>query len=132
MATTVQHNPVLLQQQQQQGQAQKQQQNHPVEDEDVALANYISTSLRFDQVNSNNNSLPSSPSSFAQLSSLFFCLNNLPPPPFPNPYYHSIFFSRLRQKLVVQSLFLVIRLFINFMHFYILFCFNWLRSLSPS
>ncbi|KAK4520838.1 para-aminobenzoate synthase, (PABA) [Mucor velutinosus] len=45
MATTVQHNPALLQQQQ----APKQQQNHPVEDEDVALANYISTSLRFDQ-----------------------------------------------------------------------------------
>ncbi|KAG1123216.1 hypothetical protein G6F42_010752 [Rhizopus arrhizus] len=71
MATTVQHNPVLLQQQQQQQQAQKQQQNHSVEDEDVALANYISTSLRFDQVNSNNNSLSSSPSSFVLLSSLF-------------------------------------------------------------
>ncbi|KAI8638735.1 hypothetical protein BD408DRAFT_422607 [Parasitella parasitica] len=52
MATTIQHNPALLQQQQQHQQQQPQQpqqQNHPVEDEDVALANYISTSLRFDQ-----------------------------------------------------------------------------------
>ncbi|CEP09416.1 hypothetical protein [Parasitella parasitica] len=49
MATTIQHNPALLQQQQQQQPQQPQQQSHPVEDEDVALANYISTSLRFDQ-----------------------------------------------------------------------------------
>jgi hypothetical protein len=35
MTTTIQHNPVLLQK----------------EDEDIALANYLSTSLRFDQVN---------------------------------------------------------------------------------
>jgi hypothetical protein len=52
----------------------------------------------------------------------------------PNPYYHSIFFFApySKKKVVAQSLFLVMRLFINFMHFYILFCFNWLRSLSPS
>ncbi|KAI7896916.1 uncharacterized protein EV154DRAFT_491219 [Mucor mucedo] len=36
MATTIQHNPVLLQQQ-------------PTDDEDVALATYLSSSLRFDQ-----------------------------------------------------------------------------------
>lgn len=35
MATTIQHNPVLLQQQ-------------PTDDEDVALATYLSSSLRFD------------------------------------------------------------------------------------
>lgn len=38
MATTIHHNPVLLQQQQQNQ-----------EDEDIALANYLSTSLRLDQ-----------------------------------------------------------------------------------
>lgn len=45
MATTIHHNPVLLQQQQNQ------------EDEDIALANYLSTSLRLDQRQVNNNPL---------------------------------------------------------------------------
>lgn len=41
MATTIQHNPVLLQQQQQQ-------QKSTRDDEDVALATYLTSSLRFD------------------------------------------------------------------------------------
>jgi hypothetical protein len=47
MATTIHHNPVLLQQQQQQQQT---------EDEDIVLANYLTSSLKFDhrQVNINS------------------------------------------------------------------------------